>query len=118
VAEVQLGSLDALSIEEAFPGVVRRRIDGEQCTVLPYAFEPGATHGLHSHAEEQVMIVQRGSLNLHLAGSTSVLGPGEYCVIPSQVEHGVTAGADGADLLVVIAPRRTGSYTTRPISTH
>lgn len=104
------GRLDELAIEEPLPGVRRSRFDGDRATVLVYWFEPGARHGLHSHSEEQLMIVQEGAITLRLENGASSARAGDYVVVPSGVVHGVDASADGARLLVVIAPRRTADY--------
>jgi|HubBroStandDraft_6_1064221.scaffolds.fasta_scaffold125861_2 quercetin dioxygenase-like cupin family protein len=114
-AEVRLGSIERLDVEEAFVGVTRRRVDGAKCTLLFYAFASGAAHGLHSHAEEQGMVVTSGSCQLHLGSSTRTATVGDYCVIPPDVEHGITAGESGVELTVIIAPRRTTEYEVRPL---
>ena len=117
-AEVRLGSIEQLVVEEAFEGVTRRRVDGDKCTLLFYTFTGGAIHGLHSHAEEQWMIVTSGSCQLHLGDSpTRTATVGDYCVIPPNIEHGITAGDSGVGLTVVIAPRRTTEYQVRPVPT-
>jgi quercetin dioxygenase-like cupin family protein len=110
---VRQGRLDELPAEAVLEGVTRRRLDGTKLTLMHYSFAPDATHGLHSHVEEQVMMVVHGSVDVHLLDSTRTVATGEYCLIPPRIEHGVTAGKDGAELLVVVAPRRTTGYEIR-----
>jgi quercetin dioxygenase-like cupin family protein len=112
-ASVSQGRLDELPAEVVLKGVTRRRLDGTKLTLMHYSFAPDATHGLHSHIEEQVMMVVHGSVDVHLLDSTSNVPAGGYCLIPPRIEHGVTAGEDGAELLVVVAPRRTADYEIR-----
>lgn len=113
---VSQGRLDELPAEVVLKGVTRRRVDGTKLTLMHYSFGPDATRGLHSHVEEQVMMVLHGSVDIHLLDSTSTVQTCGYCLIPPRVEHGVTAGEDGAELLVVVAPRRTADYEIRPLA--
>lgn len=54
---VSQGRLDELPAEVVLKGVTRRRVDGTKLTLMHYSFGPDATRGLHSHVEEQVMMV-------------------------------------------------------------
>lgn len=114
--DVSQGRLEELPAEEVLEGVTRRRFDGTKLTLMQYSFEPEATHGLHSHIEEQAMVVVHGSVDVHLLASTRTVQTGEYCLIPPGIEHGITAGEDGAELLVIVAPRRTADYEIRPLA--
>lgn len=114
-AAARKGRLDQLPATEPFEGVTRRRVDGDKCTLLLYSFAPNASHGLHSHDEEQLMIVTAGSLALHGSDGAEAVAAGEYCFVSAGVEHGVKAGEDGVQFTVVLAPARTGGYVTRPL---
>ena len=101
------GSLADLPADEPYPGVVRRTVDGEGLTASTYRFEPGASFPVHRHAQEQLTIVHEGSVSVQLGEEATALGAGSWWVVPGWVEHGLTAGSDGASLTAVIVPRRT-----------
>lgn len=100
------GTLVALAPEEVYPGVVRRSFSSTHTTVTSYTFEPGATFPLHRHPAEQVTVVERGEVHLTVGDEQHVLGAGAWSVVAGGVEHGITAGADGAAFLAVVSPRR------------
>ena len=60
----------------------------------------------HYHPNEQLGIVVRGTVSFRVADETRELGPGGTWRIPSNVPHEVHAGAEGAVVLDVFAPRR------------
>jgi mannose-6-phosphate isomerase-like protein (cupin superfamily) len=44
--------------------------------------------GVHSHTIENLVYVIRGKLRFKLGDEYRILGPGDGCVIPPNVEHG------------------------------
>ncbi len=100
------GSFADLPVDEPWPGVRRRTFDSEGATVTAYDFEGGAQFPLHSHAQEQVTLINEGEVELTVAGEVKRLVPGDWSVIPPRVEHGVRAGAAGAKFVAIIVPRR------------
>jgi unsaturated pyranuronate lyase len=100
------GRFDDLPAEEPYPGVRRHTVHSEQATVAEYAFAPGASFPLHAHAQEQVTLVLEGDVELTAAGRTERLAAGAWSVMPGGVEHGVTAGPDGARIVALVVPRR------------
>jgi quercetin dioxygenase-like cupin family protein len=89
------------ALEHPFPGVARRTNHTEQATVSAYAFDPGASFPIHTHAEEQITV--------EVEGEHHELGPGETYAVAAHLEHGLQAGPDGARFLAVVVPRRSGS---------
>jgi quercetin dioxygenase-like cupin family protein len=89
--------------------VRRRTVQAERMTVSEYTFEPGATFPLHRHAQEQVTLIEAGEVRLTVGGTTAVLSAGAWSVIPGGVEHGITAGPEGARIVAIISPRREAS---------
>jgi quercetin dioxygenase-like cupin family protein len=89
-----------------YPGVRRRTLQADRMTIAEYTFEPGATFPLHRHAQEQVTLVEEGEVQLTTAGATESLSAGAWSVTPSDVEHGITAGAGGARIVAILSPRR------------
>jgi len=55
-------------------------------TTLP----PGqASHAPHTHPEEEVIIIKEGSVEVHQAGRTRVVGPGAVLFMASMEAHAV-----------------------------
>jgi quercetin dioxygenase-like cupin family protein len=103
------GSLDALPTDQPFDGVTRRALTTSRMTISSYAFEPGATFPLHSHAQEQWTLVEQGSVEMTIAGRSARMGVGEWSLVEPGVEHGITAGDEGARVLAIISPPRASA---------
>lgn len=103
------GSFEGLQAERPYPGVERRSFDSREATVTRYAFEPGASFPLHRHPQEQVTLIERGTVELIVGGSLRRLREGDWSVVAPDVEHGIRAGAEGARVLAIVVPRRSRS---------
>jgi unsaturated pyranuronate lyase len=101
------GAFADLPVAEPYEGLRRRTFDSAGSTVNEYSFEPGASFPIHRHPEEQVTLILEGSVELTVEGDTSILEAGAWSVVGGDVEHGITAGPDGARILAIITPRRT-----------
>lgn len=104
--QVDIGTFAALASDEPHPGVTRRFVNSERATVTSYAFAPGAAFPVHRHAQEQITIVQSGSIEMTVGDDVHGLEAGGWTVVAPEVAHGVTAGASGAEILAVIVPGR------------
>jgi quercetin dioxygenase-like cupin family protein len=103
---IEVGNFADAPEEEPFPGVRRRHFDAEGATVTEYRFEPGATFPNHRHAQEQITMVVDGTLSMTIEGEASELGPAGWSVVGPEIDHGITAGPEGARFLAVVTPRR------------
>lgn len=57
---------------------------------------PGeASHAPHQHANEEVIVVKAGSLEVFVNGETRVVGPGAVIFMASNHMHGVRNAGDG-----------------------
>jgi quercetin dioxygenase-like cupin family protein len=101
------GAFADLPVAEPYEGLRRRTFDSAGSTVNEYSFEPGASFPIHRHPEEQVTLILEGSVELAVEGDRSILEAGGWSVVGGDVEHGITAGPDGARILAIITPRRT-----------
>jgi len=101
-----VGSFAQLAPDEPYPGVVRRAFDSEAATVTRYEFEPGASFPLHRHRQEQITLIEAGSVRMSIAGREEELEAGAWSVVAGGVEHGIVAGPDGARIVAVVVPRR------------
>jgi unsaturated pyranuronate lyase len=109
MADHDHGRFASLSEEEVYPGVRRRTFSSDQATVNCYDFAAGGRFPIHRHPNEQITLVQQGSVALNVAGETAELGAGAWSVVAPNVEHGITAGPDGARILAIVVPRRDRS---------
>lgn len=100
------GSFAALPVEEPFPGVRRQALSTRRATVSRYTFGPAASFPLHRHPQEQITLIESGSVELTIAGDRVDLGAGDWSVVEPDVEHGITAGAEGAIVFAIVSPPR------------
>lgn len=101
-----VGSFGSLPADEPFPGVRRQALTTRQATVTRYTFAPAASFPLHSHPQEQITLVEAGSVAMTIAGDRLVLETGGWSVVEPEVEHGITAGAGGATVVAIVSPPR------------
>lgn len=104
------GSFDGLPGESPYPGVQRASFDGEGATVTRYRFDADARFPLHRHSQEQLTMIIEGRVTFEVGGRQHELGPGDWSVVPGGVEHGLHAGAEGAEFLAVVVPRRDHAH--------
>lgn len=109
MADHEHGRFTDVEGEEVYPGVVRRSFSSAHTTVTSYEFKPGATFPLHRHPAEQVTLIQQGEVRFTVAGVEERMGPGEWSVVAGDIEHGITAGHEGARFIAIVSPRRERS---------
>jgi mannose-6-phosphate isomerase-like protein (cupin superfamily) len=60
-----------------------------------FVLDPGKTpHAPHTHAEEEVMIVESGSGEIFCDGKTTLVGPGSVMFTTPNAPHGITNTGD------------------------
>jgi mannose-6-phosphate isomerase-like protein (cupin superfamily) len=60
-----------------------------------FVLDPGKTpHAPHTHAEEEVMIVDSGSGEIFCDGKTTLVGPGSVMFTTPNAPHGITNTGD------------------------
>jgi quercetin dioxygenase-like cupin family protein len=74
--------------EVTLEGVHRRMIVGDNVMMMVIEQAPGVQGSPHSHTIENLVYVIRGKLRFKLGDEYRILGPGDGCVIPPNVEHG------------------------------
>jgi quercetin dioxygenase-like cupin family protein len=99
--------LAAIQPQAIWEGLVARAVHGERVTLAVVEVDPGADLPEHSHDNEQLGIVLRGSLTLRVGGAERELGPGETWRIASGTPHSGRGGPGGAVVVDVFAPPRT-----------
>src|SRR6476619_4726702 len=91
---MELYNWDQLPAEQMNPKVVRKVVHSGQMTIARLQIQKDAVVPEHSHINEQVANVEKGSLLFHIGGRDVVLGPGQSLAIPPNVPHGVVALED------------------------
>lgn len=77
---------------EMLPGVMRRTLNhGARTSVHELRLQRGATVPAHTHPHEQTGYLVSGRMRFSMPGLSKDLGPGDSWLVPSDVEHSVTA---------------------------
>jgi quercetin dioxygenase-like cupin family protein len=112
-----IGTIDALEAAEPYPGIRRRELHGEGASIYWYDFEPGAAFPLHRHHQEQITVVEQGMVTMRTGPSDAhQLGADSWTVTDRHVEHGITAGPEGARIMIVLTPRRGTDETVEVLA--
>ncbi|MGH2979176.1 MAG: cupin domain-containing protein [Solirubrobacterales bacterium] len=98
--------LAAIRPQAIWDGLLARAVHGERITLAVVELAPEADLPEHSHENEQLGMVLRGSLSLRVGDEERVLGPGETWRIDSNTPHSGRAGSEGAVAIDVFAPPR------------
>ena len=100
------GGIDRLDHLRIWDGVTAQAVEGERTTLAVIDLEPGSAVPEHSHENEQLGVLIRGSMHFRVGEETRELGPGDTWRIPGHVPHEVTAGSDGAVAVECFTPAR------------
>jgi quercetin dioxygenase-like cupin family protein len=85
---------DQIENEQLSPVFSRQVIHGDNMTVARVYLKKGASVPEHSHHNEQISMMEQGSLKFVLAGVEKILKPGEILRIPPHVPHSAEALED------------------------
>jgi unsaturated pyranuronate lyase len=96
----------AVDPQQIWDGVLGRAVHGERVTLGVIELEPGSVVPEHSHENEQLGLVLRGSLVFSVGGERRALGPGGTWRIPASTPHAVETGPEGAVVIDVFSPIR------------
>ena len=100
------GGIDRLDHLQIWDGVTAQAVEGERMTLAVIELEPGRSVPEHSHDNEQLGFLVRGSMHFRIGEETRELRPGDTWRVLSTVPHEVTAGSDGAVAVECFAPAR------------
>jgi quercetin dioxygenase-like cupin family protein len=98
--------LGALGPQDIWTAVSVRAIHGERITLGVVELDADAIVPEHSHENEQLGMVLKGSLTFRVGDESRELGPGGTWQIPANVPHEVITGPEGAVVIDVFAPTR------------
>lgn len=96
---------DQVEKERLSDALSRQMIHGDTMTVARIDLKKGAVVPEHSHHNEQISMVERGSLRFVLAGVERIMRPGDMLKIPPHVPHSVEALEDSV-AVDLFSPRR------------
>jgi unsaturated pyranuronate lyase len=106
-----VGALEDLAALEPFKvweGVIARSVEGERVNLAVVELQPLSVVPEHSHENEQLGIVLRGSLSFRVGDEVRDLEAGATYRIAPNVPHEVLrTGPEGAVVIDVFAPART-----------
>jgi quercetin dioxygenase-like cupin family protein len=98
--------LAAIPPQAIWDGLLARAVHGERVTLAVVELAPEATLPEHSHENEQLGMVLRGSLTFRVGDEERVLGPGETWRIDPNTPHSAQTGPEGAVVVDIFAPHR------------
>jgi quercetin dioxygenase-like cupin family protein len=107
--------LSAIAPQRIWDRIAGRSVHGERITLSVVELDPGAVVAEHSHENEQLGIVLRGSMDFRVGEERRELGPGGTWRIPANTPHEATAGPDGAVVVDVFAPVRADWQELEPL---
>jgi quercetin dioxygenase-like cupin family protein len=102
---MKLYNWNTVDREQLNARIERRVIHAEQLTVARLNLQKYAVVPEHSHVNEQVSMVERGSLKFLIEGREQVVRAGEALLIPANVPHMVEALEDTAVVDIFAPPR-------------
>ncbi len=98
--------VDIAPIEIA-PGLLFRPVLGEGLLVNFVRFEPHTEAPVHTHEEEQVVVVLDGEIEFDVDGDVRTVRPGEAIHLPPHVPHGArTLDSSCSEIDIFSPPRR------------
>jgi quercetin dioxygenase-like cupin family protein len=107
--------LAAIPPQQLGPGYLARAIHGERLTFAVVEIEPHAELAEHSHENEQLGIVLRGSVAFRIGEEEQLVDAGGTWAIPGGTPHFVKAGPAGAVVIDIFAPPREEWKALEPL---
>ena len=91
--------------EQVNPALARQVIHGETMTVARLFLSKGCFVPEHSHENEQISMLEQGTLRFVVAGQEQVIKSGEVLRIPPHARHSAEALEDSF-VIDLFSPRR------------
>jgi len=98
--------VDELPRQQIWDGVLSRSVHGDNVTLALLELDADAVVPEHSHENEQVGILVRGSVTFTIGDDTRTVDVGGTWCILANVPHSVAVGPDGATIVEVFSPPR------------
>jgi quercetin dioxygenase-like cupin family protein len=103
---MEVQSWDGIEKEQLNPLSRRQVIHCETMTVARMHLKKGCVVPVHSHPNEQISMIEQGSLHFKIGGAERILSAGELVRIPPDVPHSVTALEDSVAVDLFSPPRQ------------
>ena len=81
-------------------GITLKRFTGALARLNLVRWADGTTTAPHTHATEQILLVQSGSYRITVEGEAHLLGAGDLIIVPSYALHGIEVLEDSAHIAV------------------
>ncbi len=102
----KLFHLANVPLTEIGRGAFSRLVAGEGVLLSFFEIGPGVHFPVHSHPNEQVMVVLEGSATFTIGERGFEVKAGDVCVIPPNAAHGGPAGEKGVKGIDIFVPPR------------
>ena len=102
---MQVHNWEKIEKEQLNPLSGRQVIHSETMTVARMHLQKGCLVPEHSHHNEQISMVEQGSLRFKVDGAERVVGAGESCPHPANIPHSVQALEDSVAVDLFSPPR-------------
>jgi quercetin dioxygenase-like cupin family protein len=96
----------AIPGEQLRDGIVRQMIHGERMMVCRLTIAAGIVTPAHSHAHEQITIVEKGRVRYLLGSEETIFEPGDVILLPGDCWHGATMLDEEVVLVDIFSPVR------------
>ena len=95
-ADVEAIRVSAVEGKPTYGGdlVVKPLIKGEEMTFLEIQYAAGVGAPLHTHTHESIAYVVKGKVKSTVGTEEFIMGPGDVCLHPKGVLHGLEAIED------------------------
>lgn len=93
-------------IRKLAEGINSRIFFGDQVMISVVEFEPNSKGTLHHHSEEQWGLLLKGSIQRVQGDEIINMKVGDFWLTPSNVDHTIYAGENGATVLDIFSPVR------------
>jgi len=87
-ADGRFVDVNAVAPVEILPGLEFRPVLGDRTLTNFVRFAPHTEAPMHSHQEEQIVLVLEGEFEFEIDGNVRLMRAGDVAVIPSWVRHG------------------------------
>ena len=105
---------ETVAVEQLTDSIRRRMIVGTNEMLVRWEFRKGAIAALHSHPNEQIVMMIEGKLRLKVGNTDTTMMPGDIVVIPPDVPHEARALEDTVVLDIFSPPREDFLSGERP----
>ena len=96
----------SIPVERVAEGITRQMVWGERLMVCRLQFAPRVVTALHSHAHEQITLVERGTVVFTIDGQQRTASAGDVLHFAAHTEHGATMLDEAVVLIDIFTPVR------------